>query len=122
RHVGQRHVGDGGVERLHDGGQHDAEREQHDRPARGGRGHDHIPTKFSKSPSDRWRPVSISTCTLMPVRSGGASAGISTARRTGTRCPTLTPLPVAFWAGSTGNTVPAPGPRAVTGGVPSRAR
>ena len=45
------------------------------------------PTNFraeaQRSLSERWWPVSMSTVTLMPVRSGGASLGICTASRTG---------------------------------------
>ena len=38
-------------------------------------------------------------------------AGFSSkAMRTGTRCVTLTQLPVAFWAGRTENSLPVPAP------------
>ena len=46
-------------------------------------------------------PVSTSTSTLMPARSGGRFLSlVSTRTRIGTRCTTLTQLPLVFCAGS----------------------
>ena len=59
-------------------------------------------------------PVSISTLTLMPVRSRCVSSPLSKAMRTGTRCTTLTQLPLAFCAGRIENCEPVPGLTATT--------
>ena len=49
-----------------------------------------------------------------PMRSGRSSAGSQKRTRTGTRCTTLTQLPVAFCAGSTENSAPVPAPMLAT--------
>ena len=59
-------------------------------------------------------PVSISTLTLMPERSRCVSSSLSKAMRTGTRCTTLTQLPLAFCGGRIENCAPVPGLTATT--------
>ena len=56
----------------------------------------------------------------MPARSVGTSWPGSSSMRTGTRCTTLTQLPVAFCGGSSANSEPVPAPIEAT--VPSSAR
>ena len=59
--------------------------------------------------SERRRPVSMSTVTLMPARSRRISCPASKAMRTGTRCTTFTQLPMAFCGGRIANCAPVPG-------------
>ena len=56
----------------------------------------------------------MSTFTLMPARSRRVSSSLSKAMRTGTRCTTLTQLPVAFCGGRIENCAPVPGLTAIT--------
>ncbi len=59
--------------------------------------------------SERRRPVSMSTVTLMPARSSERSCPGSKTMRTGTRCTTFTQLPMAFCGGRIANCAPVPG-------------
>src|SRR5690606_37830789 len=59
-------------------------------------------------------PVSTLTVALVPEYSGSAGLISSSSRRTGTRCTTLTQLPVAFSGGSKAKSDPAPGLMLVT--------
>ena len=118
-HIGQRDIGDGGVERLHDGGGHGADRNQHApqlrrhrRDAR--RAHLRTVLVADDMNGNRLWPVSISTITLMPERSRRVFSSLSKAMRTGTRCTTLTQLPVAFCGGRIENCAPVPGLTAIT--------
>ena len=114
-HVRQRDIGDRRVERLHDRRQHDRDRDER-RGSRPGARRRRCRTRRSlrgaraaraeqglRSPRAMgWRwPVSTSTVTLSPARSGSSGSGLSSSRRTGRRCTTLTQLPVAFCGGST---------------------
>jgi hypothetical protein len=63
----------------------------------------------NKLPSVRVWPVSMSTTTLIPARSGGALSFVSILSRTGRRCTTFTQLPDEFCAGSTANCAPVAG-------------
>ena len=54
-------------------------------------------------------PVSISIAALMPARNGGSSGSAVNAKRTGSRCTTLTQLPEEFWAGRRANSAPVAG-------------
>ena len=55
-------------------------------------------------------PVSTSTSTLIPARSGGSFLSVVSRRtRIGTRCTTLTQLPLVFCAGSNENSCAAAG-------------
>src|SRR5262249_53249162 len=124
-------------ERLHDGRRHGADGEQRAAHAGGkGRGcghggHSRIPyradffvSSASESdglnsdpislPSDRLRPVSISTLTLMPARRSLVSWSGSNTIRTGTRCTTFTQFPLAFCGGRMANWAPVPGLTAAT--------
>src|SRR6185437_75127 len=116
-HVGQRDIGDGGVERLHDCGGHGADRNQnapqlrrHRREMRRG----HFAGSLVDMNGIRLWPVPISTTTLMPERSRRVSSSLSKAMRTGTRCTTLTQFPVAFCGGRMENCEPVPGLTATT--------
>ena len=119
-HIGQRDVGDGGVERLHDGRGHGADRDQHApqlrrhrREMRRGSFCRLFRRRRQEAGSRLW-PVSISTITLMPERSRRVSSSLSKAMRTGTRCTTLTQFPVAFCGGRIENCAPVPGLTATT--------
>src|SRR6476661_8018306 len=54
------------------------------------------------------------TVAVVPMRSGRLGSGFSMRTRTGTRCVTLTQLPVAFCAGSSEKDCPAPPDRLCT--------
>ena len=105
--IGQRDIGDGRVQRLHDHRKDHAGGDERRgwRLARGRGAFSHAPHRrgraswLTKSGRPRARPVSTSTVTLMPTRSGGASLGTSIWTRMGMRWTTLTQLPVVFWAG-----------------------
>src|SRR5207253_2744720 len=98
--------------RLHDGRAHGADG-HHDASHAGGRVRtrgDHRFASFATlgpAPNSdanvRRRPVSISTVTLMPARSSEMSWPASKLIRTGTRCTTLTQLPLAFCGGRIAN-------------------
>src|SRR5262249_33593728 len=111
-HVGQRYVRNRGVERLHDGRAHGADR-HHGTPAARLHCGGHWRASWmawvrppNSDASVRTRPVSISTLTLMPARSSERSWPGSNTIRTGTRCTTFTQLPLAFCGGRIANCAP----------------
>src|SRR3546814_8622577 len=73
-----------------------------------------------KPGSSRWWPVSISTVTLIPARSGGPVVDSVSWSRTGTRCTTFTQLPVAFCAGRIENSAPVADDRPVITALQTR--
>src|SRR5262249_54427864 len=126
-HVRQRHVGDGGVERLHDGRAHGADRHQHATRFRNLSDGRHSAYRGVFAPaycatlvrprseaSERWRPLSMETLALMPARRRLTSSPASMALRTGTRCTTFTQFPLAFCGGRIANCAPVPGLMAAT--------
>src|SRR4029077_15941902 len=54
-----------------------------------------------------WPTVTV-TSADRPARMLTSAGGLTQAMRTGTRCTTLTKLPVALWAGSSENAPPGP--------------
>src|SRR6185436_10745950 len=136
-HMRQRDVGDGGVQRLHDGRQHDRDGDQprmglalrcfsgndtHGAAYCAGAcaGSSHASAWLSTVNRPRRWPVSISTTALMPARSVVSAGRSITCRRTGMRCTTLTQLPLAFCAGSTLNSAPVAMPMLSTTAVKVR--
>src|SRR5581483_3826305 len=122
-HVGQRHVGNCRVERLHDGRGQGSNRDQDEPQLRLHRkevGGHFASFACTDIKGRRLWPVSISTVTLIPERSRCVSSFLSKAIRTGTRCTTFTQLPVAFCGGSIANSAPVPGLTETT--VPVNAR
>ena len=120
-HVGQRHIGDGGVERLHDGRAHGADRH-------------HGAARVCDAGAGQLRRRSRLVPSLRKARARAeqrseraAAAGVdvdshahagaqqrdvlpaSKTMRTGTRCTTLTQLPLAFCGGRIANCAPVPG-------------
>src|SRR5882757_1149280 len=111
----QRHIGDCGVERLHEGGEDHTDGDRW--PINpGGFGRHYPPLLVARKSADRnegkpraW-PVSTSISTLMPARSGGRLLSlVSTRTRIGIRCTTLTQLPLVFCAGRSWNSCAAAG-------------
>ena len=127
-HIGQGDIGDRRVERLHDRRHHHADRQHASAPAarsarrpaapftgrrprrrRRRAGHDRPAKAPSRLFSVRARPVSIETLALMPARRPVVSSSGSKQKRSGTRCTTLTQLPLAFCGGRIANCAPVPG-------------
>src|SRR5262249_6481936 len=118
-HVGQRDVGDGDVQHLHDGGHHHADGDHQPPQLRGKaaccRCADHgsgfsaaalAPKSLASLPR---RPMSISTVALMPERRRLRSWPGANSMRIGTRCTILIQFPAAFWGGRMANWAPVPG-------------
>ena len=119
-HVGQRHVGDRGVERLHDRRAHGADgqqraprdwRRQRWRPRQSRLAFlgERSAARRTATRSVRRRPVSMSTRDAHAGAQRDRSWPASNTMRTGTRCTTLTQLPLAFCGGRIANCAPVPG-------------
>src|SRR5262249_39779057 len=110
-HVGQGDIGDRRIERLHQGGEDDANGDRRPIGALRRRGHFRYPAALAvpisaarKCGRPRTWPVSTAISTLIPARSGGRRLSlVSTRTLTGMRCTTFTQFPLVFCAGSNAN-------------------
>src|SRR5208337_3066183 len=120
-HMRQRDVGDRGVDPLHEGRQHDRDRDRTPVGDWGGgfarhrsaacvvEPASHPNSRPTRSSQGRRCSVSTSTVTLNPAWSGASGSKWSMLKRTGRRWTTFTQLPVAFSAGRSEKVNPVPG-------------
>src|SRR6476469_8405480 len=109
----QRHIGDGVVQRLHEGCDHRATHHQNAMAARQ-RAAGNRTRHQNRSLNLRLWWVSMSIFVLMPARMSEVSSEESNAILTGRRCTTFTQLPLEFSDGSTENCAPVAGAIAST--------